>query len=241
MSVDIKIVDLGCKEDYNVLNGTMFSPKKKGDIVMSRYSKIFWAVFSVYCVVFLLPFLFIGGLSGVWFGLLINGLLLALCVTSIIEDLLKKKDAKEQLQLQVSKVEQTKKDALHSHLPAMTANYNRLRRLFDVPVNCDIIAVETTVFGIKYDAKAPGGMMHLLRKNFYFWTSGDNLYIIPTEEHLSPQHITASTLPKDLMGILNDTDIPLYMIHRSDIQYFKLSGQERAETNIKSRPIVKSN
>lgn len=129
---------------------------------------------------------------------------------------------------------QQKLDALSKNKPLMRASYNSVKKTLNIPTTCDKIDVETTVFGIPYKAQAPVGKRFLLRNDFYCWSENDVLFIFPSEEHLEDEHITYSTLPRDLERVLNPSDIKAFRIAKSDISYFRLSGSEHSETKVKS-------
>ena len=127
-----------------------------------------------------------------------------------------------------------KEDALTKNKPSMRANYNRIKSDLSVPVNCAKIDVETTVFGIQYKAQAPVGKLMLLRNDFYIWFENGILNILPTEEHLEDEHITYATLPKDLAAVLDPNDIRAFSIPVTKIKHYKIVGQERSETKVRS-------
>lgn len=127
-----------------------------------------------------------------------------------------------------------KEDALSKNKPLMRSNYDHLKSTLNIPVNCAKIDVETSVFGIQYKAQAPVGKLMLLRNDFYIWYENKILNIFPTEEHLTDEHITYATLPKDLANILNPNDIKVFNIPVDKIKHYKIVGQERSETKVRS-------
>lgn len=145
-----------------------------------------------------------------------------------------KKRVKDEYNNAVETANQQKADALSKNKPLMRANYNSIKQTLTIPYACDKVDVETTVFGISYKAQAPVGKRMLLRNDFYCWNDKDTLFIFPTEEHLTDEHITYSTLPKDLERVLNPSDIRVFRIAKSDITHYRLSGAERSETKVQS-------
>lgn len=127
-----------------------------------------------------------------------------------------------------------KEDALSKNKPLMRSNYEHLKSTLNIPVNCAKIDVETSVFGIQYKAQAPVGKLMLLRNDFYIWYENKILNIFPTEEHLTDEHITYATLPKDLANVLNPNDIKVFNIPVDKIKHYKIVGQERSETKVRS-------
>jgi len=134
----------------------------------------------------------------------------------------------------VANANMQKADALSTNKPLMRSNYERIKSSLSIPAGCSKIDVETTVFGIQYKAQAPVGKLMLLRNDFYIWYDKNVLNIFPTEEHLTDEHITYATLPKDLATVLNPNDIKAYSIPVSKIKHYKIVGQERSETKVKS-------
>ncbi len=157
-----------------------------------------------------------------------------LCVFGAYVGFKERKRVKDEFNEKVELAEKQTSDALSRHKPRMIANYNELRRKLNIPTNCAKIDVETSVFGLKYKAEAPVGKQFLLRNDFYCWNENDTLFIFPTEEHITDKHITYATLPKDLEANLNADDINIISIEHNEMQYFKLSGQERSETKVQS-------
>ena len=134
-------------------------------------------------------------------------------------------EEKAAYQRMVENAQQQEASALSKCLPIMEQKYNELRNTIKIPIDCEKIDVETTVFGFSYTAQAPVGKSYLLRNDFYCWQENDILYIFPTEEHITEKHITYANLPEDIRIII---------INRAEIQHYKLAGQERAETKVQS-------
>ena len=134
----------------------------------------------------------------------------------------------------VANANMQKENAISKNRPTMRANYERIKSELSIPAGCAKIDVETTVFGIQYNAQAPVGKLMLLRNDFYIWFENNILNIFPTEEHLTEEHITYATLPKDLDAVLNPNDIRVLSIPVSNIKHYKIVGQERSETRVRS-------
>lgn len=143
-------------------------------------------------------------------------------------------EEKAAYQKMVENAQQQEASALSKCLPIMEQKYNELRNTIKIPIDCEKIDVETTVFGFSYTAQAPVGKSYLLRNDFYCWQENDILYIFPTEEHITEKHITYANLPKDIEAKFNSEDIRIIKINRTEIQHYKLAGQERAETKVQS-------
>ncbi len=126
-------------------------------------------------------------------------------------------------------------DTLSKCLPIMSAKYSDMRRTLNIPSSCPKIDVETTVFGFSYSAQAPAGKIDLLRKDFYCWEDNGELFIFPTEDHITSKHITYANFPDDIKKNFDATDLRIIQINRSSIQYYRLSGQERTETKVRSQ------
>lgn len=130
--------------------------------------------------------------------------------------------------------QQQKEAALSKCLPIMKQRYTELRSTMNIPVDCEKISVETTVFGFSCKAQAPSGNSHLLKNDFYCWQENNMMYIFPTEEHITEEHITYTSSPKDIELKFNSNDISAIRINRGEIQHYRLVGQERTETKVQS-------
>lgn len=158
----------------------------------------------------------------------------ALCAWGAYVGFKERRRVNEEYNKAVTTANQQKEDALTTNKPRMRAKYNSIRSGLNIPANCSKIDVETTVFGLPCKAQALCGKRMLLKNDFYCWNEDNTLYIFPTEEHLEDEHITYSTLPKDLGGVLNPNDIRVYRIHKDEIKHYQISGQERSEVKVHS-------
>lgn len=144
------------------------------------------------------------------------------------------KKQREDFEMAVQSSNQEKENAISKNIEEMSYNYNKAKGQLSIPEHCQKIDVETTVFGLPCKATATAGKVTLLQNDFYAWVDNDTLYIFPTEEHLTEKHIVYRTLPKDLERLLKSDDIPLYKIDKGCIDYYKIVGSERAETQIQT-------
>lgn len=158
----------------------------------------------------------------------------ALCAWGAYVGFKERKRIRDEQNKAVATAIQQEKDALSMNKPRMRAKYNSIRSGLNIPLNCNKIDVETTVFGLPCKAQALCGKRMLLKNDFYCWNEDNTLYIFPTEAHLEDEHITYSTLPKDLAGVLNPNDIRVFRIPKDEIKHYQISGQERSEVKVQS-------
>ena len=144
------------------------------------------------------------------------------------------KDAIAQMQKDIERARYDKATAISNKLPLLNAQYEEKRKELSIPTGCSRIGVETTVFGLSYEAVAPAGSRSLLQRDFYFWNKDSTLYIFPTEDHLKAEHIDYTTHPEDIETIIDPNDIPVFIIPLSAIKYYNLAGTEKSETNIQT-------
>lgn len=114
-------------------------------------------------------------------------------------------------------------------------HYYRLRNQLAVPSGCMRIDMETTVLGIPCRTRVNG---QYFKYGFYCWVADDTLYIFPTEDHLKKNYITYSMMLYEKDGIVLDSnDIPCYRIKKSAIEYYRVVGEIRSETQVKSNDV----
>lgn len=146
----------------------------------------------------------------------------------------KDKAEKEAFNKIVENAKLQEKTAIEKNISRMRENYYSLKKQISIPYDCPKVDMETTVFGLPCKAQATAGQLNYLQNDFYFWNDNDVLFVFPTEEHLTEKHITYRTLPKDLERLLNRADIKLYQIRKSDIEYYRMCGDKRAETKVQT-------
>lgn len=146
----------------------------------------------------------------------------------------KNKEEQAAFNKKVAAAKAQEQSAIEKNISRMRENYYAIKNQVSIPSDCAKIDMETTVFGLPCKAQATAGQLNYLQNDFYVWTDNDTLYIFPTEEHLTEKHITYRTLPKDLERLLNSKDIRLYQIKKSNIEYYKISGDKRAETRVQT-------
>ena len=173
-------------------------------------------------------------ISFVVWTIIIGGIAVAFCIVMAIGRYKMDMEEKEAYQKARAEAQRLKDEAINGQKRKMETNYQKLRHTLNIPANCAKIDVETTVFGLQYKAVAPLGKIKHLPNDFYCWNENDTLYIFPVEEHLEEEHITYSTLAKDLVKQLNGDDIRAYVIRRNEIEFFRFSGNERNQTNIRT-------
>ena len=144
------------------------------------------------------------------------------------------KDALVQKEADSVRIKNDKAAAISKKLPLLNAQYEATKKGLSIPADCCRIGVETTVFGLSYQAVAPAGSRSLLQRDFYFWNKDGTIIIFPTEDHLKAEHIDYKTHPEDIETLIDQNDIPVFIIPLSAIKYYNMVGTEKSETNIQT-------
>ena len=143
----------------------------------------------------------------------------------------KAKDKEEIVAIQ-NRIQDDYKTAIAPFYADMRENYYALFNQLNIPSNAAKIDVETTVFGLPCVATPTAGQTIYYKNDFYMWKDRSTIFIFPTEEHLTDQHIKYRTRTQDLPTKLDPKDIGAFQIDVADIEYYLVTGQETAQLRI---------
>ncbi len=157
---------------------------------------------------------------------------LAFCCWGLYNRITFVRKERKEFEEKVIRAREHTENAIGMNISLMRENYNKIKNKISIPENCKTIDVETTVFGLPCKAQATAGDLTYLQNDFYCWYENNALFIFPTEEHLSKDHITYRTPAKDLEKRINCDDIKLIQIDKFDMDYYRIVGEEKSEMQI---------
>jgi len=108
-------------------------------------------------------------------------------------------------------------------LNMMNESYNQAKATLNIPLDAEVVGMETTVFGMPCAANTP--------KGFFLWFDKSCMNIFPTQDHLTEENLTDKAYRiidgwyQYVQGTVDASDIHYLRIPVPDIEYYKMQGE----------------